>query len=231
MHDTKCEKPPEFLEQSTTERGFSVIKFNDYYDVSCSLQESSLGETRAVWFGVNNAEPQILASQARAFGIFPPPGTTGWVPYPIPKEVLLKTRMHLSQEQVQALLPSLQHFAQTGYLPEDLSTLPPTQEGVNMSEALPIQYSVDNGVTYQEAPQGVRVIHGGVDVEIDGAEAKGAVHFNHTTEGLVVDVWGHKADGNDIPLGSQSFDTDDIVDLVVVVDTAEIDLEVTVEPE
>jgi len=38
----------------------------------------------------------------------------GWVPYPIPSEVSLHTRMHLNREQVAALLPTLQRFVETG---------------------------------------------------------------------------------------------------------------------
>ena len=40
--------------------------------------------------------------------------TTGWIPYPIPEEVLLCTRMHLSREQVAELMPVLQKFVDTG---------------------------------------------------------------------------------------------------------------------
>jgi hypothetical protein len=38
----------------------------------------------------------------------------GWMPYEIPKEVSLCTRMHLTQEQVKDLLPILQKFVETG---------------------------------------------------------------------------------------------------------------------
>jgi hypothetical protein len=38
------------------------------------------------------------------------------VPWPVPKEVALSSRMHLTQEMVAALLPLLQHFAETGEL-------------------------------------------------------------------------------------------------------------------
>mgnify|MGYP006958843775 CR=1 FL=1 len=37
-------------------------------------------------------------------------------PYEIPKEVLLTTRMHLTQKQVKDLIPILQKFVDTGEL-------------------------------------------------------------------------------------------------------------------
>jgi hypothetical protein len=41
-------------------------------------------------------------------------GGTGWVPFDIPDDVLLTTRMHVTQDQVKALLPILTYFAETG---------------------------------------------------------------------------------------------------------------------
>jgi hypothetical protein len=38
------------------------------------------------------------------------------MPYPIPKEVLLSTRMHLNREQVKEIIPILQKFVDTGDL-------------------------------------------------------------------------------------------------------------------
>ena len=40
--------------------------------------------------------------------------TTGWIPYPIPEEVSINTRMHLSVKQVKKLIPILQRFVDTG---------------------------------------------------------------------------------------------------------------------
>lgn len=98
---------------STTGRGFSLLEFSDLYGARCNVQLSSLAELEAIWLGVESAEPQIMASQAAAFGVATEE-TSGWVPYPIPDQVLLITRMHLSREQVTALLPVLQRFAATG---------------------------------------------------------------------------------------------------------------------
>lgn len=97
------------LQQTTTDRGFSLIEFKDLYENRCSIQESSIIDIPAIWLGVTNANPQIMAEKTPAGGV-------GWVPYGIPNDVLLTTRMHLTQEQVRDLLPVLQHFADTGDL-------------------------------------------------------------------------------------------------------------------
>lgn len=99
-----------------TQRGFASIKFKDRYDSPCSIQKSSLAMEDAIWFGIDDANPQIMASDARRMGI-PTPATVGWIPFAIPEEVLLSTRMHLTQDQVKELLPILQHFAEHGELP------------------------------------------------------------------------------------------------------------------
>jgi hypothetical protein len=98
---------------STTGRGFALLEFSDLYGARCNAQLSRLVEPEAIWLGVEGAEPQIMASQAAAFGV-ETKETVGWVPYPIPDQVLLTTRMHLSREQVAVLLPILQRFASTG---------------------------------------------------------------------------------------------------------------------
>lgn len=98
-----------------THRGFAVQEFKDLYGADCSIQKSSLATDDAIWLGVDDAKPQIMASQAAGFGV-KTEETTGWVPYPIPEEVLLTTRMHLNREQVATLLPILQKFVETGEL-------------------------------------------------------------------------------------------------------------------
>ena len=89
-------------ENEKTDRNFPIRYFTDVYDMECSIQESSLATHSAIWLGVNDADPKILV-----------PGK-GWVQYPIHKDVLLHTRMHLTQEMVKELLPVLQKFAETG---------------------------------------------------------------------------------------------------------------------
>lgn len=106
-----------------TERGFGIIKFKDRYGHKCSLQKSSLASEDCIWFGPDEACPQILASQSekikRQQEVLLPTlnrkeATTGWVPYPLPKDVDLYTRMHLSRKQVKKLLPHLIKFVFTG---------------------------------------------------------------------------------------------------------------------
>lgn len=92
------------MKKTKTNRGFGRIDFVDRYGNSCSLQESSLASDSAIWFGVDDAKPQILIEGK------------GWIPYEIPDEVLLHTRMHLTQKQVKELLPHLQKFVETGTL-------------------------------------------------------------------------------------------------------------------
>jgi hypothetical protein len=98
-----------------TERGFAISEFTDRYGAKCSLQESSLATENAIWFGVDDANPQIMASDAKRLGI-PTDANSGWIKYEIPKEVSLSTRMHLTQDMVKELLPTLQKFAETGEL-------------------------------------------------------------------------------------------------------------------
>jgi hypothetical protein len=103
--------------QSKTNRGFDVIEFTDRYGDTCNIQKSSLATDDAIWFGVADACPQIMASDALEAGV-DTEETTGWVPYPMPKNVLLTTRMHLTRELVAELLPILQRFVDTGEISE-----------------------------------------------------------------------------------------------------------------
>jgi len=90
-----------------TNRGFGYAEFQDANNKECSIQESSAfrEDGGLLWLGINNANPQICV-----YG-------EGWKPYPVNSEVSFDTRMHLTQEQVAALIPVLQHFAETGTLP------------------------------------------------------------------------------------------------------------------
>jgi hypothetical protein len=97
--------------------GFPVFRFTDLYGEKCSVQESSLATQSAIWLGIDDARPLVMASDAKRNGV-KTEQTEGWVPYPIPEDVLLHTRMHLTREQVKSLLPMLVFFAETGSLPE-----------------------------------------------------------------------------------------------------------------
>lgn len=105
-----------------TERGFDLINFTDRYGVVCSLQKPSLAEyeppgTSAVWLGVEFPAPRILAADAAKLGITTTE-RTGWIPYPIPEEVLLNTRMHLDLKQTKALVAVLEMWIATGEFAE-----------------------------------------------------------------------------------------------------------------
>jgi len=95
------------VEKKVTHRGFDYHEFEDRYNAKCSLQKSSLAFENAIWFGVDDAEPKIMAKDT-------PEGGNGWVKYHIPEEVSLSTRMHLTQKHVWRLLPILIKFAFTG---------------------------------------------------------------------------------------------------------------------
>lgn len=103
------------LKFKTSTRGFGIIQFRDHYNVECSLQKSSLASEDAIWLGVDNPDPKILASVAGV--VNPKTGEmSGYVPYHIPKDVSLTNRMHLTRDQVASLLPILEAFVETGEL-------------------------------------------------------------------------------------------------------------------
>jgi hypothetical protein len=103
---------------SKTDRGFRLNQFDDLYGVSCSLQESSLATGNAVWFGVSDVFPKILATDAIELGLIEAaPDHTGWIDFQIPEAVQISTRMYLSQDQVKQLLTALTYFAEHGELP------------------------------------------------------------------------------------------------------------------
>jgi len=109
------------IEITKTQRGFKRGEFTDAYDEKCSIQESSAGNEACIWLGVNDANPLIMSKDAIRLGLREQTfdeGDNGFVPYEIPKEVLLTTRMHLTRSQVKKLLPLLHHFVKTGELPD-----------------------------------------------------------------------------------------------------------------
>lgn len=75
-----------------TNRGFELLWFEDDYGELCDIQRSSAADGDYVWVGTHDPHPQILASQVK-------PGGTGWIDYEMPKDVMIKHRMHLSRKQ------------------------------------------------------------------------------------------------------------------------------------
>ena len=108
--------------ETTTKRGFGKLLFLDHYNKKCSLQMSSASTAECVWLGIEDAEPRILTTDAIRLGLIkeedaphnPFGEPCGWIDYPIPKEVLLSTRMHLTSAQAKQLGLQLLKFAFTG---------------------------------------------------------------------------------------------------------------------
>lgn len=80
------------MKLTPTSRGFMRAEFVDHYGEACSIQQSSLAEPAAIWLGCDTGTHHHVTGKCLA-------------------------RMHLTQEHVLALLPLLQHFADTGELP------------------------------------------------------------------------------------------------------------------
>ena len=114
------------FKHDTTCRGFAVVKFQDVYGTSCSLQISSRAVCENedgsvddplgwIWLGVDDVEPKILKTKAESLGMELPPGeVSGWMPYPVPSDVLMSSRMHLNEAQVRGLIARLQNWLDVG---------------------------------------------------------------------------------------------------------------------
>lgn len=100
--------PSTDLDIRTTQRGFVIGEFLDANNVECSIQESSAAQDEGlIWLGCSYVGLKELV-----------PGR-GWQHLDLgAREVTANTRMHLSQSNVRALLPALQHFAEHGTIPD-----------------------------------------------------------------------------------------------------------------
>jgi hypothetical protein len=96
-----------------TQRGWPLGKFTDRYGAGCSIQDSSLATEDCIWLGVDDADPKVMASKAAWVGV-QTNETTGWVPYPVPAEVSLNTRMHLTRGMAVSLIEVLKRFVENG---------------------------------------------------------------------------------------------------------------------
>lgn len=77
-----------------------------------------------------------------------------------------------------------------------------------------LKFSIDGGVTFQEAPEGVRLIV--EDVIVPGEDGCGELHLNATQEGLIIDVWATRDTPLDHNIGTSSEMYDDVIDRLVV---------------
>ena len=101
-----------------TQRGFRIGEFTDRYGMACSIRESSI--EACLWLGTDSRDCKILAKDAVDLGmdVINSGGVVaGWVDYPIPDQVVLPGRMHLTQDMAAQLIPILQHFVETGEIP------------------------------------------------------------------------------------------------------------------
>lgn len=89
-----------------TERGFAIGEFVERNGQECSIQQSSVATEDCIWLGVDEPTVQVFR-----------PGQGGWQKVPLPADVQIGGRMHLTRATVKALLPLLREFVKTGSLP------------------------------------------------------------------------------------------------------------------
>ena len=96
------------LTETKTGRGFARVEFRDSHGVACSIQKSSLATEDAIWIGADD------------LGLKRFPGDcTGWHDVDLSEifpgqDIVANTSMHLTQDQVRAILPVLFNFVETG---------------------------------------------------------------------------------------------------------------------
>jgi hypothetical protein len=87
------------FKKGNTDRGFSLIEFQDKNERECSVQDSSSAGECSIWIGVDNTGDHIKG----------PGGKTN---------EHVGARMHLTQSMVEELLPILAEFAEKGTVSE-----------------------------------------------------------------------------------------------------------------
>lgn len=94
------------ITEGKNQRGFRYNTFTDRYGAKCSIQKSSLAFEDAIWFGCDELGLKKFTPHQ------------GWEDIEIDMTThVANTRMHLTQQMVKDLLPTLQYFAETGELP------------------------------------------------------------------------------------------------------------------
>ena len=95
------------------------FSFIDRYDEKCSIQKSNLATEDAIWLGIDETKPIVMAREHPELDPRPisdPERGTGWLDVPIPEDASCCGRMHLTLDMVRMLLPYLHHFVETGEL-------------------------------------------------------------------------------------------------------------------
>jgi hypothetical protein len=132
------------LTETKTGRGFTQVKFKDRYGVACSIQKSSLATEGAIWIGADD------------LGLKRFPGDcTGWHDVDLSEifpgqDIVANTSMHLTQDQVRAILPVLSNFVETGDV-----ALPAAQVQAEPVAQEPVAWRV-YGMMRQGAPNNVK---------------------------------------------------------------------------
>jgi len=104
------------MEMQSNQRGFTHASFTDRYDEKCSLQKSSLAFEDAIWLGID--DPKLTLFETEELGKYRQVTNREAGAALGGFKLSASCRMHLTQEQVQQLLPALTHFAETGDLPD-----------------------------------------------------------------------------------------------------------------
>lgn len=104
-------------------RGFEIQHLKDDYNVEYSIQESSSLEPH-IWLGISNPRLSIMYKDKDKLiaidkEIEKDSPECEWCSIPLPKEVLIESRMHLNRKQAKELSKKLKYFARHGYLKEE----------------------------------------------------------------------------------------------------------------
>ena len=98
-----------------TSRGFPIVYFEDDYDQEGNIQISSAREPH-IWLGISRPNLRIMWKDAEALGLnlekkYPETNEYGWCDYPVPDEVLIESRLHLTRKQSFRLALKLLKYA------------------------------------------------------------------------------------------------------------------------
>ncbi len=72
-----------------------------------------------------------------------------------------------------------------------------------------IKFSLDGGITFQEAKQGLRIVY--EHIHVPGEDQPGEVHLNVAAEGVITDVWVTREEYLDHNIGTRAELLDDLV--------------------